>query len=76
MPRRYRPREVIRVLRRLGWEDVGQEGSQVKLALPDGQKTVSVPEHRGELRPGTFGSILRQAGMTSREFHRWAEEIL
>ena len=76
MPRRYRHREVIRVLQRLGWEYVGQEGSHVKLALPDGQKTVSVPERRGELKVGTLGSILRQAGMTSREFHRWAEEIL
>ena len=30
----------------------------------------------GEMRPGTLGSILRQAGMRSSEFHRWAEEIL
>ena len=76
MPRRYRPREVIRVLQRLGWVRVGQEGSHIKFTLPDGTKMVSVPEHRGELRPGTFSSILRQAGMTSREFHRRAEEIL
>lgn len=76
MPCRYRPREVIRVLLRLGWERVGQEGSHVKLTLPDGSRTVSVPEHRGEVRPGTFSSILRQADMTAREFHSWAEEIL
>ena len=64
------------MLLRLGWERVGQEGSHVKLNLPDGSRMVSVPEHRGEVRPGTFSAILRQAGMTAREFHDKAEEIL
>lgn len=31
MPRRYRPREIIRVLESLGWRVVRQRGSHVNL---------------------------------------------
>ena len=76
MPRRYRPREVIRVLQRLGWVQVRQRGSHVTLNLPDGSQTVVISLSGREVRPGTFGNILRQAGITARQFHQWAEEIL
>ena len=35
-----------------------------------------VPDYRGVIKPGTLSSILSQAGLTSGEFHRRAEEIL
>ena len=76
MPRRYRPREVISVLERLGWVQVRQRGSHVTLNLPDRSHTVIVSLSGREVKRGTFGNILRQAGMTASQFHRWAEEIL
>jgi predicted RNA binding protein YcfA (HicA-like mRNA interferase family) len=76
MPRRYRPREVIRVLERLGWVRVRQRGSHVRLALPDGTFPVTVPVSDREVDAGTFRRILRQAHLTPMEFHRGAEEIL
>jgi predicted RNA binding protein YcfA (HicA-like mRNA interferase family) len=63
-------REIIRVLLRAGWTRDRQEGSHVILERPDGTGTVVVPDHPGDLRPGTFRGILRQAGITPAEFER------
>ncbi len=76
MPRRYRPREVIRVLERLGWRAVRQRGSHVRLELPDGRNPVTVPTSRREIDPKTLGSILRQSGLSVREFVNAAEDVL
>jgi predicted RNA binding protein YcfA (HicA-like mRNA interferase family) len=54
--------EVVRGLNRLGFEQVGQRGSHIKLRRRNA--TVIVPDHR-EVRKGTLGSILQQAGITS-----------
>ena len=50
---------------KVGYEQVSQRGSHVKLRR-DG-RTVIVPLHR-ELAPGTLRSILRQASLTPVEF--------
>ena len=76
MPRRYRPTEVIRVLERLGWRVVRQRGSHVRLELPGGLHPVTVPASRREVDPKTLASILRQAGLSVREFVNAVEEIL
>ena len=75
MPKRYRPGEVTRILNHLGWEFDHQTGSHAIYQRP-GHGTVSVPRHRGEVRPGTLGNILRQMGMTRAEFDRIADEVL
>ena len=76
MPRRYRPREVIRVLEGLGWRTVRQRGSHVRLEMPDGRNPVTVPVSRRELDPKTLGSILRQSGLSVNEFLNAVEETL
>jgi predicted RNA binding protein YcfA (HicA-like mRNA interferase family) len=76
VPRRYRPTEVIRVLERLGWRVVRQRGSHVRLELPDSRQPVTVPVSRREVDPKTLASILRQTGLSVREFVNAAEEIL
>ena len=75
MPRRYRPREVRRILVSLGWELDHYTGSHANFQRP-GHPTVIVPEHRGEVRPSTFSSILRQMGISRAEFDRIADEVL
>ena len=60
--------QVISVLRQAGFERVSQRGSHVKLRHPDG-RTAIVPLHK-ELAPGTFASVLRQAGISGTEFDR------
>lgn len=53
--------EVVRGLRRAGFDEVSQRGSHRKLRHADG-RTVIVPMHR-ELARGTLASILRQASL-------------
>ena len=76
MPRRYRPEEVVKVLESLGWAVVRQRGSNVILSK-EGIRAISVvPLSRREVAPGTFGSILRQAELSPREFEQRANEVL
>lgn len=57
-------REVMRALERLGFAQIGQRGSHVKLRR--GSATVIVPDHR-EIRKGTLSAILQQAGVSMDE---------
>ena len=56
---------VVNALSKLGYTQVSQRGSHVKLRR-DG-RTVIIPFHR-ELAPGTLRSILRQAALTPSDF--------
>jgi len=55
----------VAALAEVGYEQVSQRGSHVKLRRDE--RTVIVPLHR-ELAPGTLRSILRQASLTPAEF--------
>lgn len=57
--------DVIAALAKVGFVQVNQRGSHVKLRQAG--RTVIVPLHR-ELAPGTLRSILRQAGLTAADF--------
>jgi predicted RNA binding protein YcfA (HicA-like mRNA interferase family) len=57
--------DVVRTLGGVGFVQISQRGSHVKLRREIA--TVIVPLHR-ELAPGTLRSILRQAQMTVEEF--------
>jgi predicted RNA binding protein YcfA (HicA-like mRNA interferase family) len=61
--------EAIRVLKRLGFEQVRQTGSHVvmKKETEDGEIGCVVPVHR-ELKVGTLSGILKQAQVTVEEF--------
>jgi predicted RNA binding protein YcfA (HicA-like mRNA interferase family) len=58
-------RQTIKTLTRLGFEQVSQRGSHVKMR--SGSLTVIIPLH-DELARGTLRSILRQANLTNEEF--------
>ena len=63
-------RQVRRVLAKAGWRVDRQQGSHVMLVRRDGTGLVVVPDHHGDLRPGTVRAILKQAGLTPDEFNR------
>jgi len=69
MPKLYSAREVIKTLRKAGFEVVSQKGSHIKLrGIIDGKlQTVIIPNHK-EIASGTFKSILSQANLTKTEF--------
>ena len=62
-------REVKRKLEAAGFAEAGQSGSHIKFArtTDEGTRTATVPRHR-EVAAGTLRSILRQAGLSEREF--------
>ncbi|MGU3317280.1 MAG: addiction module toxin, HicA family [Sphingomonas sp.] len=53
--------EIIRMLERLGFEQVRQRGSHV--VLRRGEVGCVIPLHK-EVKTGTLASLLRQAGVT------------
>ncbi len=62
-------REILKALRKAGFEVVSQRGSHVKLRCERGGvlRTVIVPMY-DEVPRGVLASILRQAGMERDEF--------
>lgn len=65
LPRDVSGPQAVKALRRLGFEQNWQEGSHIRLSR--GGLRVTVPNHR-TLVPKTLQSILRQAGVSLREF--------
>lgn len=63
--------ELLRALRKDGWEPERQRGSHLQLAHADKIGIVTVPVHPGEIvKPGTLTSILAQAGLTPDDLRR------
>jgi len=72
--RPVRPREVVRVLERLGFRRIRQSGSHAVYQHPDGRWT-TVPIHPGRDVPkGTLHKILRDIGLTPDEFERLRQQ--
>jgi predicted RNA binding protein YcfA (HicA-like mRNA interferase family) len=55
--------EMIKFLKKNGFETVGQNGSHVKMRNPVTGRTVIVPYHSKELKKGMEQAILKQAGL-------------
>ena len=68
MPKRYTAKQILKALRRLGFSEVSQKGSHLKVrGIRDGKlQTAIIPMHR-EIAVGTLSSILRQANVTRQE---------
>ncbi|ACM61090.1 putative RNA binding protein YcfA (HicA-like mRNA interferase family) [Caldicellulosiruptor bescii] len=62
-----KPQEIIRALKKLGFEEVSQRGSHLKLKRENPTRIVIVPIHE-EVARGTLKSILEQAGISLEEF--------
>jgi predicted RNA binding protein YcfA (HicA-like mRNA interferase family) len=60
--------EAVRKLQRAGWSVARQKGSHVMLTKPGYQWTLSIPQ-QDELGPGLLRKLLRQAGLTVKEFN-------
>ena len=68
-----KPKELLKVLQRLGWEIIKQKGSHIQLKhLDKPNYRVTIPYHNEDLAPGTINSIIKQMGISKKEF----EELL
>lgn len=61
----YRPKDVVKALKKLGFIELRQKGSHLFLER-DGQGVV-VPIHNQDLKRGTLRSILKMAGIGESE---------
>lgn len=57
------PREIIKLLEKNGFRQIGSNGSHRKLYHPKTKQTVIVPYHNKSLKTGTEKAILKQAGL-------------
>lgn len=55
--------EMLKLLKKNGFEVVSQNGSHVKLKNPETGRTVIVPYHSKDLKKGMEQAILKQAGL-------------
>ncbi|PJA40647.1 hypothetical protein CO178_01805 [candidate division WWE3 bacterium CG_4_9_14_3_um_filter_34_6] len=62
-----KPKDLIKVLTRLGFISRQGSGSHVVFKHPDGRRTV-IPVHNRPIMTGTLRAILRQANITIFEF--------
>lgn len=62
-------KEVCQILIAYGFEEIRKKGSHVIMQkkIPDGTITVPVPDHT-EIKKGTLQSIIRQSGLSRKEF--------
>ncbi len=66
MPKLYSSRHIIGILKRHGFVETDQSGSHKKFRRES--LTVIVPAAKREIPYGTFMSILRQSGLSKRDF--------
>jgi len=64
-----KPRDVIRKLRRLGFEGPFGGGQHLVMRHPQTGKKITVPMHKGRDIPiGTLRAIVREAGVDVKEW--------
>lgn len=56
-------KEMIKLLKKNGFQEVGQNGSHKKMSNPETKRTVVVPCHSTDLKKGMEQAILKQAGL-------------
>ncbi|MCK4491701.1 MAG: type II toxin-antitoxin system HicA family toxin [Candidatus Altiarchaeales archaeon] len=62
-------RELVKLLKKIGFVPVRRRGSHIVLSKssPEGRKGLVVPDHK-EIDKRTLVEIIRQAGLTRRDF--------
>ena len=61
-------RKIIRALKRAGFLELEQRGSHLSLKHPIRGNRTTVPMHGGDIKRGLLKQILKQAGLTEKEF--------
>lgn len=60
--------EAVRKFQKTGWTVARQKGSHAMMTKPGFQWTLSIPQH-DELGPGLLMKLIRQAGITVKQFN-------
>lgn len=63
-----KPRQVVRALKRAGFVEFRQKGSHLIMVNEKTDKQTVIPVHTRDIKKGLFYSIIRDAGLTTKEF--------
>ena len=63
-----KPRQVVAVLKQLGFVEHHQKGSHLYFWHPQSRVMTCVPQHPGDLKRGTLHAIIKQAGLSEEQF--------
>lgn len=68
MPKRYSARQILKALSKLGFSEISQKGSHIKLRgiVERKLQTVIVPNHK-MIATGTLSSIFKQANISKQD---------
>jgi predicted RNA binding protein YcfA (HicA-like mRNA interferase family) len=61
------PKEMVSVLKQLGFEEIRQTGSHKFFNRPDGRNTV-IPMHSKDLKRGLIKAILKDIGLSIEDY--------
>lgn len=64
----FKAREVIKILKKLGFEEKRQTGSHLIMYHPKRKYIIPVPMHAKDLKKGLLKGIIKQAESTEEEF--------
>lgn len=64
-----KPRQVIKILNRKGFEYIRQSGSHASYRRDQPRATVTIPMHNRDIPLGTLRDILAGAGIDEDEFY-------
>ena len=59
---------IVKALKRAGFIEIEQKGSHLALEHPTTKHLTTVPMHGGDLKRGLMKKILKQAGISEKQF--------
>lgn len=62
------PSKVLRVLKKVGFIEIGQKGSHIKLFNSSSNYRTVIPLHGKDLKRSLLKEIIKQASLTESEF--------
>lgn len=64
----FKPKEVVKILKKLGFVEKRQTGSHLIFYHPIKQRIIPVPIHNKDLKKGLLRAIIKQSDSTEEEF--------
>lgn len=64
----FKPKEVVKILQKLGFVQKRQTGSHLILYHPGTKRIIPIPIHTKDVKKGLMRAIIKQAESTEEEF--------
>lgn len=64
----FKPKEIVRILHKLGFEEKRQTGSHLIMYNPKLKRSIPIPMHNKDLKKGLVRGIIKDAESSEKEF--------